>query len=215
MQPANGPRKRIASALVLVVGVTAVAATASGAFGRAGPARSQPSSTGSVQRPCTPTNCVWNRTTPDSSINVVPTSGTPSFNARTSNPGHGMIHGDRMTGVLDCGSYQPTDPGAFQFFLGAAFRGDVTYKVTYTVNNVKNVGNLQFCLGATFSFKTQSGQAKSVTLPNGLTGFAGLVQRCGPTPTPPCLVSKTKVGKDAVLRVLIPAVKGADPWGRS
>lgn len=220
MQPAKRPRKRIASVLILALGVTAVAVTASGAFGRAGPARAeQASSTGPVQLPCTAKKCMWNRKTPDSNITVVPTrvpaGSTPSFSAPTSNPAQGNLHGQRLTGVLDCAGYQATDPGAFQFYLGATFRGDVAYKVTYTVNNA-SPGKLQFCLGATFQFTTSSGKpAKSVTLPNELSGFAGLVPSCAKVPGGPCLVSKSKAGQNTVLKLLIPAVKGADPWGRS
>lgn len=222
MQPAKGQHKRITFALVLALGVTAVAVTASGAFGRARPARAQqppPNSTAPVQLPCTAKSCMWNRRTLDSTITVVPTEvpagSTPSFTAPTSNPAQGNLHGQRLPGVLDCGSYQPTDSGAFQFYLGATFRGNVIYKVTYTVNNA-SPGKLQFCLGATFQFQTSSKKpAKAVTLPNGLSGFAGLVPSCPPVPKGPCLVSKTKVGQNAMLKVLIPAVAGADPWGRS
>jgi hypothetical protein len=154
-----------------------------------------------------------------SSIAVVPTqvpaNQNPSFTAATNNPAQGMLHGQRVAGALDCAGYQPNDTGAYQFFLGGTFRGNVFYKVTYTVNSVKSFAKLQFCLGATFSFATRTGQAKSATLPNGLPGFSGLVPTCGPTPKPPCLVSKTRSGGGAVLKVLVPAVEGADPWGRS
>jgi hypothetical protein len=130
-----------------------------------------------------------------------------------------MLHGQVVKGALDCGGYQPTDSGAFQFFLGATFRGNVTYRVTYTVNNAKAT-SLQFCLGATFKFKTSSGkQARPMTLPNGLSGFGGLVPSCKAVPDGPCLVSKSQAPapnrQNAVLKLLVPAVEGADPWGRA
>jgi hypothetical protein len=214
MQLAQGHRKRIASAVVLAI---AVAVTASSALGRTGSTDAQ--APDPTLKPCTAARCMLSSTGKASSIAVVPTqvpaNQNPSFTAATNNPAQGMLHGQRVTGALKCGAYQPNDTGAYQFFLGGTFRGNVFYKVTYTVNLVKSFPNLQFCLGATFSFATRTGQATSTTLPNGLSGFAGLVPMCGPTPKPPCLVSKTRSGKGAVLRVLVPAVEGADPWGRS
>jgi hypothetical protein len=126
-----------------------------------------------------------------------------------------MLHRDREQGALSCKGYRPADPDSVQFYLGGTFRGNVTYRVTDVISNA-NPNKLQFCLGATFQFETSSTQlAAAVTLPNGLPGFAGLVPSCTVVPQGPCLFSKTKAGQNAMLRVLIPAIKGADPWGRS
>jgi hypothetical protein len=218
MQPAKGQRKPILSALMLVV---VVAVPASTAIGRTGPPVARSSSV--TLLPCTSGHCSLNSKTTGSTISVVPTQvpagQKPSFTAATHNPAQGMLHGQRMTGVLDCAGYQATDTAAYQFFLGGTFRGNVIYKVTDTVNTTKSPSRLQFCLGATFSFATSSGKpAKAAKLPNGLSGFVGLVPSCAKPPTAPCLVSKTRDqagSRNVVLKVLIPAVEGADPWGRA
>jgi hypothetical protein len=217
MQPAKGPHRRTLSVLVLAI---VVAVTASTAIRRTGPTGAQ--APDPTLLPCTSGRCALNSTSRASSISVVPTEvpagSNPSFSAPTSNPAKGMLHGQRVTGVLDCSGYQPTDTAAYQFFLGGTFRGNVIYKVTYTVNTTKSPAKLQFCLGATFKFTTSSNKpAKAVTLPNGLAGFVGLVPSCKRVPGGPCLVSRSSAtnGQGAVLRLLIPAVQGADPWGRS
>lgn len=218
MQPTKGQHKRIVSASVLVV---AVAVAASSAFARSGSPRAQPSASPTL-KPCTAGQCALHSSTRASDISVVPTDvpagSSPSFTAPTSNPAKGMLHGQRVTGALDCAGYKPTDTAAYQFFLGGTFRGNVVYKVTDTVNNA-NPAKLQFCLGATFTFQTSSRKpAKAATLPNGLSGFVGLVPSCANPVKPPCLVSKTRDpsnSSNAVLKLLVPAVAGADPWGRS
>ena len=214
MQPAKGQHKRIASAVVLAI---AVAMTASSAIGRTGSPSAR--AAGPTQSRCTAGHCALNSTGRTSSISVVPTvvpaGSNPSFTAPISNPAQGMLHGQRLTGVLDCAGYQPADTGAYQFYLGGTFRGTVVYKVTYTVNTTKSPTQLQFCLGATYQFKTSSGKAAKVTLPNGLSGFAGLVPSCKKAPKGPCLVSKGPAGngQGAELKLLIRAV--GDPWGRA
>jgi hypothetical protein len=84
-----------------------------------------------------------------------------------------------------------------------------------------NPAALQFCLGATFPFTNSSLQpAAATTLPNGLPGFVGLVPSCNMVDPKknPCMFSKTRPtpgSKDAMLKVLVPAVAGEDPWGRA
>ena len=223
MQRVNGPHKRIASALVLVVVVVGV--TAATAFGRAGQAAAQPppNPTGPAKFQCTEQNCAVNPATGKSRVNVVPvmvpTGTTPSFFAG-STPATGMLHRDTQQANLNCKGYRPVDPESVQFWIGGTFRGNVTYRVTDVVSKA-NPAALQFCLGATFSFTTLSGQpATPTTLPNGLPGFVGLVPSCGvvdPSKNP-CMFSKTRptpTSKDAMLKVLIPAIAGEDPWGRA
>jgi hypothetical protein len=217
MQPAKGQHKRIASAIVLAI---VVAMTASSAIGRTGSTSARAADP--ILSRCTAGHCALSSTGRTSSISVVPTvvptGSNPSFTAPTSNPAQGMLHGQRLTGVLDCAGYEPADIGAYQFYLGGTFRGTVVYKVTYTVNTTKPPTQLQFCLGATYQFKTSSGKAaKAVTLPNGLAGFAGLVPSCKKAPKGPCLVSKGSAGngQGAELKLLIRAVGGGDPWGRA
>jgi hypothetical protein len=225
MQRVNGPQKRIVSALVLVIVLGATAATAFGRTGHAQPAATQPppSSMGPAKFQCTVQNCAVNPTTARSRVNVVPVVApagtTPSFYAG-STPTTGMLHRNQEQASLTCKGYRPVDPDSVQFWIGGTFRGNVTYRVTDVVSNA-NPAALQFCLGATFSFTTLSGQpAAATTLPNGLPGFVGLVPSCATVPPSkgPCMFSKTRPApgsKDAMLRVLVPAVAGEDPWGRS
>jgi hypothetical protein len=218
MQRVNGPQKRIASALVFVVIVGVTAATASGATGQP-----PPSLTGPMRFQCTATNCAVNPATPRSRVNVVPivapAGTTPTFYAG-STPTTGMLHRNTEQADLNCTGYKPKDPMSVQFWIGGRFRGDVVYRVTDVVTNA-NPNALQFCLGATFTFTTLSGQpATAATLPNGLPGFVGLVPPCTSVDPKknPCMFSKarpTSTSKDAMLRVLIPAVAGEDPWGRA
>jgi hypothetical protein len=227
MQRVNGPHKRIASALLLVIVVVAV--TAAAAFGHtrhAQIAATQPPARlmGPAQYPCTATTCALNPATPRSRVNVVPvvfpTGTTPTFYAG-STPTTGMLHRNSEPTNLNCKGYaRPADPDSVQFWIGGTFRGHVTYRVTDVVTNA-NPNALQFCLGATFTFTTASGQpAAATTLPNGLSGFVGLVPSCAIVDPKknPCMFSKTRPtpgSKDAMLRVLVPAVAGEDPWGRA
>ena len=108
MQRVNGPHKRIASALVLVVVVVGV--TAATAFGRTGQAATQPppNPTGPAKFQCTEQNCAVNPATGKSRVNVVPvmvpTGTTPSFFAG-STPATGMLHRDTQQANLNCKGY--------------------------------------------------------------------------------------------------------------
>ena len=172
-----------------------------------------------------PQNCAITPTSKMSSIHVqpveTPAGTTPSFQIpATANPGVGMLHTGRAPrDLLSCGGYQGQDPEALQFFISDAFRDTLTYQVTDTVKGAgSKLGKLDFCLGATFPFKTLSKKdARAVTLPNGLRGFSGLVPPCPAVPNAkqPCLLSKSPASnpRDAVLQLLIPAI--GDPWGRA
>jgi hypothetical protein len=228
MQPVQRQHKRTAAALlVLATGIAATTVTASSASAHTRHAARRPtqptsSPPASAQVPCTPQSCALTPTTGMSSFNVQPvevaSGATPSFSIpAAANPGVGMLHSDGASGPFDCGGYHSKDPNAVQFFISNSFRGTLTYQVTDTVKNQQASG-LQFCLGATFHFTTLSGNpAKSVTLPNGLQGFAGLLPSCLRFPAGPCVVSKAQAAapnsKNAVLKLLIPAV--GDPWGRA
>ena len=166
MQRVNGPHKRIASALVLVVVVVGV--TAATAFGATG--QPPPSLTGPMKFPCTADQCAVNPATPRSRVNVVPVVApvgtTPTFYAG-STPTTGMLHRNTEQADLNCTGYQPKDRVSVQFWIGGRFRGNVTYRVTDVVSNA-NPAALQFCLGATFPFTNASLlPATATTLPNG------------------------------------------------
>ena len=219
MQRVKGPHKRIAAALVLAVVVAGV--TAATAFGATG--QPPPSLTGPMAFQCTAQNCAVNPATPRSRVNVVPVVApagtTPTFYAG-STPTTGMLHRNTEQADLNCTGYHPKDPVSVQFWIGGRFRGNVTYRVTDVVSNA-NPAALQFCLGATFPFTNSSLQpAAATTLPNGLPGFVGLVPPCAMVDPKknPCMFSKTRPtpgSKDAMLKVLVPAVAGEDPWGRA
>jgi hypothetical protein len=223
MQSVQRPHKRTAAALlVLATGLAGVTVTTSSALARRSATPPAHSSQATSAVPCTAQSCALNPTR-GMSISivpiVVPAGKSPSFTAPASQPTSGMLHRGSESGVLTCGGYHPADFTAVQFWLGGTKRADITYRVTDTVTNA-NAGKLQFCLGVTFPFTTLSGKpAKAVMLPNGLSGFAGLVPPCPAVPNPkqPCLVSKTQApapnSKNAVLKLLIPAI--GDPWGRA
>jgi hypothetical protein len=117
---------------------------------------------------------------------------------------------------LICRGYTASDSTSYQFFLGQSTLGNVLYSVTHTVTNAAP-SRIQFCLGARFSFTTRSGTARPDTLPNGLSGFVGLLPQCRPDQLGElvaCVVSKARSGRDTILKAQVPAI-GGDPWGRS
>jgi hypothetical protein len=224
MQRVQRSHKRTAAALlVLATGLAGVTVSTSSALGqtRKGALRTPkiPASALAPQQvQCKQQqSCVLNRKTGMSTVTIAPTEvpagSTPSFTAPTSSPTQGMLNGQGRQGMLTCGSYSPTDPVTFQFFIGGTFRANIFYKVTDIIDN-PNPNQVQFCLGATFHFTTLlKKQAAAVTLPNGLPGFAGLLPACKTPVKPPCVVSKRKSGRQTVLNVWVPAV--GDPWGRA
>ena len=58
--------------------------------------------------------------------------------------------------------------------------------VSYTIKNTTPAG-IEFCLGAPYDFTTTSGaMAPAGKLPNGKSGFIGLIPSCS-NRTPPCI----------------------------
>ena len=223
MRPAR--QKGIASALVAAEAIFACAA-ATGAVARASRravVSSPRVSTGTGQFRCPASGCavVVRSTSSTSSLRVqateVPSAGAPS-SARAKPADKGTLTWNQESDhPLTCGGYTASDRNSYQFFLGESTLGNVLYAVTYTIKNT-DPSRAKFCLGARFSFTTSSGAgARRVKLPNGLSGFAGVLPQCRPAQLGQlvaCVVSKTRSGSDTLLKAQVPAI-GGDPWGRS
>ncbi len=118
---------------------------------------------------------------------------------------------------LECPGYRAQDPNWFGFFETATNREKI---LTYTLKNTSRDSS-QFCFGAPYEFKTNGGgHARKHKLPDGTTGFVGLLPLCRVTHRGPCIASRRQVadassttGFDTVIQALIPAGPG-DPWGR-
>ncbi len=124
---------------------------------------------------------------------------------------------------LQCAGYTAQDPNWFSFSVTSANRGKlITYTVRPAGPGTEPVGSTQFCLGAAADFTTRAGTpAPGGTLPDGSSGFIGLLPGCTSS-SGPCVDSRGRTpdpnsptGFDVVLRVVIPAGFAGDPWGRA
>jgi hypothetical protein len=124
---------------------------------------------------------------------------------------------------LQCTGYAPLDPSWYSYATASANRSKLLdYTIQPAVSQPEIVGNTHFCLGAPYEFITNSGEpAPPGTLPDGTSGFIGLLPRCSSV-SGPCVDSRTKtpdptspVGFDIVLQIRIPAGLPGDPWGRA
>ena len=146
--------------------------------------------------------------------------------APTSTAGTGSQAGTLVTNQLfrqaiTCKGYTQRSPTTFAFKLLTATPLNINYVVTDTLTNTTAQG-IQFCLAAPFAFKTASGQpAAKTTLPDGTSGFVGLLPSCANAPaTAPCLMSVTTApdkdsftGVDVTMEARVPTrTKGGDPW---
>jgi hypothetical protein len=126
---------------------------------------------------------------------------------------------------LNCAGYTSSDPNTYDFLTTTTDRSKV---VTITINqpstplhgSAKQILNAQqLCLGAPYQFTTLSGAPASAgTLPDGSTGFIGLLPNC--PAVGPCHDRKSdttildpsrKLGFDIVLVADIPAGLPGDP----
>jgi hypothetical protein len=189
-------------------------------------AASSPGATGTTSTPfdetTTAASCPQNQTcqtsitTPVSEFTVtaIPSSGNPST---------GTLSESLDVGTpLQCPGYTAEDSNWFGFFLTTADRRKlITYTVRPTGQGPGLVGSTQFCFGASAEFTTSSGPpAGAGTLPDGSSGFIGLLPTCpaggpcissrGTTPDP-----SSPTGFDIVLTAEIPASFAGDPWGRA
>jgi hypothetical protein len=216
----------LATTLVYAGFATTVAAawgTGDRSFRTSSPTTALPFTDNHRTTPCTAKGCVEkiNSTTGSATFQVqamqTPSAGAPSATRADS----GTLNQDQSShNSLTCGGYKATDANSLQFFLGATSLGAAFYLITDTVKNT-DPDRAQFCLGALYPFRTMSGNmASEAALPNGLSGFVGLLPRCAPTSATqlasnaPCVLSRMRSGSDSVLKVQVLAI-GGDPWGRS
>ena len=158
---------------------------------------------------CTPATV----TTPTSSFTVAagpgPSTGTLTASVDPGNP-------------LVCPGYEGIDSHWYGFFE-STFQRDKT--ITYTVlNTSSSTTGVEFCFGAPYEFETLGDhQAPSGTLPDGSTGFVGLLENCDnatESAPDPCVQSIMAVpddsvdtGFDTTVTVTIPAGLTGDPAG--
>jgi hypothetical protein len=220
-------------ARALVVGTTLACAALGGTITTAAGRGSRSLRSASVHAPLVTTKPNGTMPCPNSSCAVVIKSNASASNFRVqavatpppSAPqsaapapaGKGVLtFAQNSDNPLTCSGYTPHDSNSFQFYLGQSTLGNVLYEITYTVMNT-DPSQAQFCLGWRFSFKTKGGKSVRQDLPNGRSGFVGLLPRCTADQVGqlvPCLLSKAKSGSNTILSAQVPAI-GGDPWGRS
>lgn len=153
------------------------------------------------------------RTPPTATLGQAPTAGKLVTNAQV---------GRRIR----CPGYRLRAPATFEFQLLTATPVNITYEITDRITDTTATG-IQFCLAATFAFKTASGRpARAARLPDGTRGHVGLLPPC-PKPLPPaglatapCIANVTtakdknsSTGVDVILRIRVPTRTKGDPWG--
>lgn len=123
---------------------------------------------------------------------------------------------------LTCPGYTAQDGHWFSFLSSSGAGKLVTYELMPATAQKEAVGGTHFCFGATYDFPTSSGTpAPAGTLPDGASGFIGLLPVCAGAPTTPCVSSRSKTtdpsspaGYDVTFQVTVPAGLPGDPWGR-
>lgn len=157
--------------------------------------------------------CTTNASTTTSSLAVTTPSGTTTTLSVSFNIGSPLV----------CTGYTPMDSSWFSFLSSSTTSGKiVTYVVRPSTDQKEIVGATQFCLGAPYQFETASGTpAAAGTLPDGSSGYTGLLPRCKTGMPGPCVASKgttpdasSPTGFDIVVNVSFPAGLPGDPWGR-
>lgn len=158
--------------------------------------------------------CSATATTPTSSLNVTmppSTTGTISLAIDVGTP-------------LVCAGYIARDSNWFSFLASSSANEKVvTYTVRPSAAAKEIVGSTQFCLGAPYAFEQRGGgPAPAAVLPDGSSGFVGLLPNCVATSRGPCISGRSTTpdassptGFDVVLTVRFPAGLPGDPWGRA
>jgi hypothetical protein len=121
---------------------------------------------------------------------------------------------------LVCAGYAAQDPNWYAFMTSSTSVGKA---ITYTVVPAARETPVGFCLGAPYEFTTSGGTpAPPGTLPDGTSGFIGMLPRCAQGFGGPCVDSVTKApdsssptGFDVTQKVNFPAGLPGDPWGRT
>ncbi len=134
----------------------------------------------------------------------------------TANPGPASTLNESVDvgTALTCSNYQARDPNWYGFVESTSDRSKL---ITYTINNTSPAG-VQFCFGAPYEFEMPGDEnAPRGTLPDGSSGFVGLLEHCESFPEPPeaCVQSIVADGPNTVISVRIDAGLEGDPWGRA
>jgi hypothetical protein len=158
---------------------------------------------------CPPGQTCQTTTTTNDSILTVAGSGNVTISTDVGSP-------------LTCPGYTAQDGHWFSFLSSSGAGKLVTYELMPTTAQKEAVGGTHFCFGATYDFPTSAGTpAPAGTLPDGTSGYIGLLPVCAGTPTTPCISGRTKTpdpsspaGYDVTFQVTVPAGLPGDPWGR-
>lgn len=178
------------------------------------PATSTPFNEYTASVTCPPgQSCSTSSSTPTSTLTV---NAPPNAGGNTL-----TISVDEGT-QLTCGAYGSQDPNWYAFTASSTGEKTVTYQVVPSSAEHRVLAGFQFCLGAPYEFTTRSGvPAAPGTLPDGSSGYIGLLPNCPVSPAAPCIASRTSVpdsgsptGFDAILKVRFPAGLPGDPYGR-
>jgi hypothetical protein len=126
--------------------------------------------------------------------------------------------------ALVCAGYTAQDANWFSYLSTSTSTGKtVVYTVRPSFVVPELVGNTQFCFGSPSPFEQRGGgSAPAGTLPDGSSGFIGLVPNCFSTSKGVCISGRSTTpdamsptGFDVVLTVRFPAGITGDPWGRA
>jgi len=166
-------------------------------------------SAGTTCQPGQP-NCSTSATTPTSTLTLTAPPGTGNTLSITVDPGTALV----------CPGYTAQDPNWYSFTTSSASVGKT---LTYTVVPATAETPVAFCLGAPYEFTTSAGTpAPPGTLPDGSSGFIGLLPTCAQGFGGPCVDSVTRTpdagsptGFDVTQKVSFPAGLPGDPWGRT
>lgn len=188
-----------------------LAATSPGA----NPTSSRPFDEVSSGTTCTGSStCTTTATTPVSALNVTAPAGTTGTLSITVDAGVALV----------CPGYTAQDTNWYSFLSTSNATGKtLTYTVRPASAGSEIVGATQFCLGAPYDFESRAGApAPAGTLPDGSSGFIGLLPNCGKGSAGPCVAkrattpdSSSPTGFDVVLTLTFPAGLPGDPWGRA
>ena len=147
-------------------------------------------------------------------------------------PGSGLLlesANENSGAQLSCKGYSSADPNTYSF-LTTVDRSKVL-TITIVDPSAHLSGSAQkilkgqmICFGAPYDFTTAAGTpAPAGTLPDGTSGFVGLLPNCSGSTTGPCADTKSEttvpdpnspLGFDIVLVADIPSGLAGDPWGR-
>ncbi len=164
------------------------------------------------------------------SCSISLSTSTSTVDATASPSTNGSNDAGTLSGTIDpgqplmCSGYSAKDRNWYGVVetpvSGAIYRAKT---ITYTLKNTSPQG-VEVCFGAPYEFETIGDQkAPPGTLPDGSSGFVGLLEHCESFPEPPeaCVASITGVpdpsissGQNTVATIRIDAGLPGDPWGR-